>query len=105
MNALTYLDTSRITAVKETCVPCSGITRTGYGPKLASPWMLQLDGKRWHRVYTMCWSNCGTDYVRIGGKPHLLITGEPTRIVNRHGEGQRIADYQRHLDAQIAAKR
>ena len=100
----TYLDSSRVTAVRETCIPCSGTTRTGYGPKLATGTMLQLDGKRWHRVYVMQWSNSGTAYVRIKGEQHLIATGELDAIVNRAGETQRIADYGRHLDALIAAK-
>ncbi len=100
----TYLDSSRVTAVKETCIPASGVTRTGYGPKLATSSMLQLDGKRWYRVYVMCWSNSGTAYVRIKGEQHLIATGELDAILNRAGESQRIADYARHLDALIAAK-
>lgn len=72
MSALTYLDTARIAATKQTCVPCSGTTRTGYGPKLATGWMLLLDGKRWHRMYIMCWSNSGTAYVRIKGVNHIV---------------------------------
>lgn len=69
---LTYLDPARITATRNTPAPCSGTTRTGYGPKLATTWMLLLDGKRWHRVYVMQWSNSGTAYVRIKGVQHIL---------------------------------
>ena len=72
-----YLDPARVTAVKQTCIPASGITRTGYGPKLATSWLLQLDGRRWQRVYVMQWSNLGTPYVVIAGKKHLLGAYNP----------------------------
>lgn len=40
-------------------------TRTGYGNKLATPYMVQWRG-RWRRVYVCCYSNAGTAYI---GKP------------------------------------
>lgn len=79
---MTYLDDRRVTAFKVTEAPIAR-TRTGYGSKLPSAYMLQLDGKRWHRVYTICWSNAGTDYVIIGGEPHYLQTGELWDITRR----------------------
>ena len=51
--------------------------RSGYGPKIPSSWELQLDDKRWRRVYVMYWSNCGTAYVLVGGERHLLGGYDP----------------------------
>jgi hypothetical protein len=39
--------------------------------------MLQLDGRRWHRVYVMQWSNAGTAYILIARKQHLLGAYDP----------------------------
>lgn len=69
-----YLDMSRVTSFKTTEPPVLR-TRSGYGGKLANDAMLQLDGKRWHRVYTVCWSNAGSDYVFVKGERHYLQTG------------------------------
>lgn len=97
--APTYLDPARVKAVKETCVPCSGTTRTGYGPKLATPWLLRIDGKRWHRVYIMQWSNAGTAYIIIRGERHLLGTYDPRQALVLQGQPELAADYMRHLAA------
>lgn len=37
-------------------------TATGYGSKIPSVYMVKYNG-RWHRVYTMCYSNSGVDYI------------------------------------------
>jgi len=39
---------------------------TGYGSKLPTPYMVKHNG-RWLRVYTVCYSNSGTNYVVTGG--------------------------------------
>lgn len=49
--------------VKETEAPRSGMTQTGYGKKLPTPYMVQWEGK-WRRVYCACFSNNGTMYIR-----------------------------------------
>lgn len=70
-----YLDLARVTGYRETDVPRHKRRQDGYGTLLPGPFMLQIDGKRWHRVRTTCWSNSGTDFVRIGGREHILETG------------------------------
>lgn len=40
-------------------------TRTGYGARIPSPYMVRLHGK-WRRVYVACFGNSGSAYV---GKP------------------------------------
>jgi len=79
MSKPTYLDPSRVTCARACCAPRAR-TRDGYGAKLPTMWMLLLDGKRWHRVYTMQWSNMGTPYVLVRGEPHLLGTIRPDTL-------------------------
>jgi hypothetical protein len=52
-------------------------TATGYGRKLRSTRMLRIVGEsRWRRIYVVCYSNAGSAYVLIKGKPHYLRSGE-----------------------------
>jgi hypothetical protein len=37
-------------------------TRSGYGRRLPTRYMVQVDG-RWRRVYCVCFSNAGTCYI------------------------------------------
>lgn len=74
-NEVTYLNPSRITAVKETArAPRGDANSQGYGSKMGTHTMVQLDGKRWHRVYVVCWSNAGTRYVVTNGKAQYIAT-------------------------------
>lgn len=75
-----YLDESRITAHRETDIPRHRRRQDGYGTLVPGPLMLQIDGKRWHRVRTTCWSNSGTDYVRVDGKLVALMSGWHIRL-------------------------
>ena len=52
---------------KETQVPRSGCTASGYGNKLATCHMLHIDG-HWRRVYAICCSNVSTFYIVKKGK-------------------------------------
>lgn len=39
-------------------------TRSGYGSRIPTPYLVRLPGnKRWRRVYCCIWSNLGTCYV------------------------------------------
>lgn len=71
-----YLDPARVTAKRQGEAPPNR-SRTGYGNKLPTSWMLQLDGKRWHRVYVICWSNSGSAYVRSKGQLLFLGSYDP----------------------------
>jgi hypothetical protein len=73
--SVNYLDLTRVTGYRETDIPRHRRRQDGYGTLIPGPIMLQVDGKRWHRVRTTCWSNAGTDSVRIGGREHALETG------------------------------
>jgi hypothetical protein len=77
MEALNYLNPNRVTAKKQTDPPYHR-TASGYGSKLPSSWMLQLDGKRWHRVYIVQWSNAGSAYVVSKGARVWLGSYDPT---------------------------
>lgn len=72
---MTYLDMSTVVARMVTEPPRSGQTRSGYGSRLPTPYMLRI-AKRWHRVYCILWSNSGTCYIRKGGESHYIATGE-----------------------------
>lgn len=76
MSAITYLDPSRIMAKRNTEAPRHR-SRTGYGNKLPTSWELQLDDKRWRRVYIVQWSNAGSPYVLVGGEVHFLGSYDP----------------------------
>ena len=42
---------------------------SGYGNRLPTTYCIRI-GKRWHRVYAICYSNVATYYIRWGGKRH-----------------------------------
>ena len=84
----TYLDAARITGKKQTDAPLSR-SQTGYGSKEATSWLLQLDGKKWYRVYVMIYSNSGSAYVIVNGKNLFLGSYEPS--YNSPDESARIA--------------
>jgi hypothetical protein len=73
----TYLDSNRITGKRQTQAPLNR-SRTGYGPKIPTSWLLQLDGKKWYRVYVMIYSNSGSAYVVDRGQTLFLGPYEPS---------------------------
>lgn len=46
-------------------------TASGYGSKLVTSKMV-LIGKRWHRVYCICYSNVGTCYIIQNGARRIV---------------------------------
>lgn len=70
-----YLDLSRVTGYRETDIPRVRRRQDGYGTLVPGAFLLQIDGKRWHRVRTTCWSNRGTDFVRVAGQLLILEGG------------------------------
>lgn len=70
-----YLDMSTVVAHAYGEPPRSGQTRSGYGSRLPTGTMLRV-AKRWHRVYAICWGTGSTCYIRKGGVPHYIATGE-----------------------------
>lgn len=41
-----------------------GFTRTGYGSKIPTSYMVRYNN-RWYRVYSVCYSNVSTEYILI----------------------------------------
>lgn len=48
-------------------------TATGYGGKLTTSYMVHYLN-RWYRVYSMCYSNCSTEYILSKGVQLLITT-------------------------------
>lgn len=59
---ITYLDVKQVINKRKTLAPHNR-SRTGYGSKIPTQWLLQLSNKRWHRVYVICYSNSGSAYI------------------------------------------
>jgi len=74
-----YLNEADVTAVRQTDMPLQR-TRTGYGSKLPTSWMIQLHKLYWHRVYVILWSNSGTAYIIVRGKKLYLGSFEPSQF-------------------------
>jgi len=53
-------------------------TRTGYGSRLRTPYMLDYKGYR-RRLYAICWSNAATYYVNVKGKREII----PSHLLKR----------------------
>jgi hypothetical protein len=51
-------------------------TASGYGSKIASRYMVRLEGEtRWRRVYSTCYSNSATYWIVRGGAAFHVIPG------------------------------
>lgn len=71
MSSIIYLDPKQVINAKKTIAPYNR-SRTGYGSKIPTQWLLQLDNKRWYRVYVICYSNAGSSYIITkSGKVYL----------------------------------
>ena len=46
-------------------------TASGYGSRLVQPWKVKHK-RRWYRVYCVCWSNVGTNYINLAGERHVV---------------------------------
>ncbi len=69
-----YLDRP-IVAKRRTTTPRYGMASDGYTLRSGAPtsWQIQLEGeKRWRRLMVWQFSNCGTLFIRIGGKPIVV---------------------------------
>lgn len=84
---------ANIVDVKTTDQPQYGMTADGYTKKAGAPTsrMIRLEGeKRWRRLMVWQFSNAGTLFVRVGGKPfvvneHDLPTEPPGGFVDSLG--------------------
>lgn len=86
VSAMQYLATHRVTGYRETPAPSSYRGRQdGYGSRIPCRAWLELDGKRWHRVYVICWGTGATQYIEVSGLPQYLATGDLESIIRRCG--------------------
>ena len=72
-----YLDESRITGKRETAEPRYGNAEIGYGNKIPTRYEIQIDGRRWHRIYVINWSNSGSAYIVLNGQDTFLGSYNP----------------------------
>jgi hypothetical protein len=62
------------TEFKETDLPKTGQTVSGYGARIPTPYMVKFNGK-WRRVYACCYGNAPTLYIgRNFGTVETLAT-------------------------------
>ncbi len=59
-----YLKAAQITAARQSPAP-RFYSASGYGRKIPTKHLVQLDDKRWRRVYVCQISNAGTAYVLL----------------------------------------
>ena len=76
--SIMYLIPESVAEKKQTKTPPNR-SRTGYGRKLPTSWMLRLTGSHvWHRVYVVCFSNSGSAYILSKGKELYLGSYDPS---------------------------
>lgn len=73
---VTYLDTKQVIGKRQTKAPLNR-SRSGYGSKLPTSWELQLQDKRWRRVYVIQYSNAGSAYILVKGEKLFLGSYDP----------------------------
>jgi hypothetical protein len=74
---ITYLDPAQVTATRQTPAP-RNYSRDGYGSKLPTTWQIKLQDKRWRRVYVICYSNCGSAYIKTKAGDLFLGSYDPS---------------------------
>ena len=80
MTDVRYTDPALVTNVRATdTVPRKGQTVSGYGGQIPTSHLIEY-GKRWHRVYVMCWSNAATAYILVRGERLILDTDTEYRL-------------------------
>ena len=69
-----YLKSSEIMAAKTTDQPRQRLDVYGYTLRGGSPSdvMVKLKDGRWRRVYNLCFSNCGSQFVKVNNKSLFL---------------------------------
>jgi hypothetical protein len=69
-----YLKKSEVRSAKRTAQPRPRLNVYGYTLRGGSPTdaMVQLSDGRWRRVYVLCWSNCSSLFVKVGGRSLFL---------------------------------
>lgn len=74
-----YLNQSIIIQAKRTKIPAYYIRHrvvSGYGAKIPTRYMIKLlNDSRWRRVYAVCYSNIGTNYIQVGKSGQRMLSG------------------------------
>lgn len=75
-NGVGYLDLelSDVKAIYRTRKIPVNYSRTGYGNKLPTQYMIQTTDKKMHRVYCICYSNSGSLWINYQGKKPMVET-------------------------------
>ena len=70
-------DYHKFTIRAEDTTPNYGRSADGYGRKIPTNRLIRLEGeKRWRRVYAICFSNCASHYIMIGGDAYYIHDGD-----------------------------
>lgn len=70
--------------VVPTSYPPHGLNGMGYGNKITTDYMIRLAGEKvWRRVYTIQWSNNGSQYITVKGK-NLYLVGTELEVALGH---------------------
>jgi hypothetical protein len=75
-------DSHKVTAAKTKRPSERSHTASGYGSKLQTSYMVQLDSRPvWRRVYCICYSNSGSVYVRVNGERLFVRDGDAVQTL------------------------
>ena len=109
--SVTYLTTPIVEVRNDPPPRGSGLTRDGYTKRSGAPTarMIRLQGeKRWRRLMVWQFSNLGTLFVRIDGKPHVvreeMLPQEGAVSSRGHATKKTPARLQREIDEALASK-
>ena len=77
-------------------VPRYGVTRSGYSKRSGAPTALHIrlrGEKRWRRVMVWQFSNAGTYFVRVGGRPLIVDMHEIDAMYRAKGFRKRASSF------------
>ena len=107
MSDVTYLTTPIVEMRIDPPPRGSGMTREGYTKRSGAPTerMIRLQGeKRWRRLMVWQFSNTGTLFVKIEGKPHVVREEMlPAEGRSHHATKKSPAQLQREIDEALAS--
>ena len=71
IDARGYLNPEAIQEVRNTPIPWSRRTSSGYGKNMPTERLIKIEN-RWHRVRVTCYGNASTAFIRYRGKDICL---------------------------------
>jgi hypothetical protein len=81
-----YLDSRMIVKARRTHAPRG--TVSGCGRKIPTDWLIQLDNKRWYRVYAICYSNATSQYIRTKHAGERFLDTDCFDAINARWNGR-----------------